>query len=44
VPHIGTSTLRTRLAMAEMALGDALRVLEGHAPHHPVNRPAVPRG
>jgi glyoxylate reductase len=43
VPHIGTSTLRTRLAMAEMALGDVLRVLEGQAPLHPVNAPSAPR-
>jgi len=42
-PHLGTSTLRTRVAMAEMALGDVLRVLEDKAPLHPVNRPTSPR-
>jgi len=43
VPHIGTSTLQTRLAMAEKAFGDVLRVLEGKEPGHPVNRPKNPR-
>ncbi len=43
VPHIGTSTLRTRLAMAEKALGDLLRVLAGELPRHAVNRPPRPR-
>ncbi len=42
-PHIGTSTLRTRLAQAHKALGDVLLVLAGEAPRHPVNRPPAPR-
>lgn len=42
-PHLGTSTLRTRVAMAEKALGDALRVLAGQPPRHPVNHPPSPR-
>jgi glyoxylate reductase len=41
--HVGTSTLRTRIAMAQVALGDVVRVLSGQAPLHPVNRPARPR-
>lgn len=39
VPHIGTSTDQTRLAMADKALEDVVRVLEGGPPLHPVNRP-----
>jgi len=42
-PHLGTSTLKTRIAMAGVALGDVTRVLKGEAPLHPVNRPAAPR-
>jgi lactate dehydrogenase-like 2-hydroxyacid dehydrogenase len=43
VPHLGTSTMRTRLLMAEKALGDVVRVLEGKDPLYPVNHPASPR-
>jgi glyoxylate reductase len=43
VPHIGTSTLRTRVAMAEKALGDVMLVLQGKEPRHPVNHPKAPR-
>jgi phosphoglycerate dehydrogenase-like enzyme len=43
LPHLGTSTLETRLAMARKAFGDVLRVLDGLEPLHPINRPAAPR-
>ncbi|MFN7135368.1 MAG: NAD(P)-dependent oxidoreductase, partial [Myxococcales bacterium] len=43
VPHIGTSTLPTRVAMADRAVADVLRVLDGDAPRFAVNRPAAPR-
>ncbi|MGC4113484.1 MAG: D-glycerate dehydrogenase [Myxococcales bacterium] len=42
-PHIGTSTMRTRVAQAEKALGDVLLVLSGQPPRNPVNRPPSPR-
>ncbi|HEY3449844.1 MAG TPA: D-glycerate dehydrogenase [Myxococcales bacterium] len=42
-PHLGTSTVRTRLAQAEKALGDVLLVLAGGPPRNPVNRPPSPR-
>ena len=36
LPHLGSATRRTRLEMCRMALTDALRVLNGEAPLHPV--------
>ncbi|GAC1346047.1 MAG: D-glycerate dehydrogenase [Myxococcales bacterium] len=36
VPHLGSATGAARRAMAELALGDAARVLRGEAPLHPV--------
>jgi glyoxylate reductase len=36
VPHLGSATHRARRSMAELALGDAARVLRGEAPLHPV--------
>jgi glyoxylate reductase len=42
-PHLGTSTLATRMAMAEVAFRDVFLVLGGQVPEHPVNRPASPR-
>jgi glyoxylate reductase len=36
LPHLGSATREARRAMAELALGDAARVLAGHAPLHPV--------
>jgi glyoxylate reductase len=38
VPHLGSATQTARRAMAELALGDAARVLRGEAPLHPVGR------
>lgn len=43
VPHLGTSTLQTRVIMGEKAFANILAVLSGKAPPHPVNRPAYPR-
>lgn len=43
LPHVGTSTLQTRTSMAEKALGDVLRVLEGRPPRFAVNAPTAPR-
>lgn len=42
-PHLGTSTVRTRVAQAQKVLGDVLLVLAGKAPLNPVNRPPSPR-
>lgn len=36
LPHIGSATLEARTRMAELALGDAARVLRGQRPAHPV--------
>lgn len=44
VPHLGTSTLRTRVIMGEKAFANVLEVLEGREPPYPVNRPSSPRG
>ncbi|MGI5862120.1 MAG: 2-hydroxyacid dehydrogenase [Myxococcales bacterium] len=43
LPHVGTSTLQTRVVMAEKALGDVSRVLEGKPPRFAVNAPVGPR-
>ncbi len=43
VPHLGTSTLRTRAIMGEKAFANVLAVLEGREPPYPVNRPPHPR-
>jgi glyoxylate reductase len=37
LPHLGSATHATRAQMATMALTDALRVLRGERPLHPVN-------
>jgi glyoxylate reductase len=37
LPHVGSATQRTRAKMAELALGDAARVLRGERPRNPVN-------
>lgn len=39
LPHVGSATHDTRRRMAELALGDAVRVLRGERPLHPVNTP-----
>jgi glyoxylate reductase len=36
-PHIASGSRETRLRMATMAVEDALAVLEGRRPAHPVN-------
>ncbi len=43
LPHLGTSTLAARLAMAERAFGEVTRVLSGARPLYAVNTPARPR-
>lgn len=43
VPHLGTSTLQTRVDMGEKAFANVLAVLGGKAPPYPVNHPAHPR-
>ena len=41
LPHIGSATRETRLAMAQTAVRDCLRVLRGERPRNPVpKRPA----
>jgi glyoxylate reductase len=35
LPHLGSATEEARRRMAELALGDAARVLRGEAPRHP---------
>ncbi len=42
-PHIGTSTLQTRLAMARLVVADLARIFDGQEPINPVNRPVRPR-
>lgn len=37
VPHIGSATLETRIAMASLAVENIIAVLEGNAPPTPVN-------
>jgi glyoxylate reductase len=37
LPHLGSATIETRDRMAEMVVGDLLRVLHGDAPDHPVS-------
>jgi glyoxylate reductase len=37
VPHLGSATIETRTAMAELAARNALAVLSGTAPPTPVN-------
>jgi glyoxylate reductase len=41
LPHLGSATRETRRKMAQMALGDACRVLRGETPLNPVNEPAL---
>jgi glyoxylate reductase len=36
LPHLGSATLETRTAMAQLAIDNALAVLEGHRPRTPV--------
>jgi glyoxylate reductase len=36
LPHLGSATMATRSAMAELAAADLLRVLNGQPPRHPV--------
>lgn len=43
VPHLGTSTLKTRVIMGEKAFANAMAVLEGGNPPYPVNHPEHPR-
>lgn len=43
VPHLGTSTLQTRIEMGEKAFANVLAVLDGKAPPYPVNHPSHPR-
>ena len=40
LPHLGSAGADTRRVMAELALGDVARVLQGDRPRHPVNTPA----
>jgi glyoxylate reductase len=40
-PHIASASTETRLRMATMAIEDALAVLEGRRPAHPVNPAAL---
>ncbi len=42
-PHIASASRETRLRMATMAVEDALAVLEGRRPAHPVNPEALER-
>ena len=37
VPHLGSATIETRTAMAELAADNAVAVVRGHAPLTPVN-------
>jgi glyoxylate reductase len=39
LPHLGSAGEDTRRVMAELALGDVARVLQGDRPRHPVNAP-----
>jgi glyoxylate reductase len=41
IPHLGSATVETRTAMAELAARNALTVLRGDAPLTPVALPAV---
>jgi glyoxylate reductase len=41
LPHVGSATHEARRRMAELALGDAARVVRGERPLHPVNAPAL---
>ncbi len=43
VPHLGTSTLQTRVDMGDKAFANVLAVLDGKAPPFPVNHPPRPR-
>lgn len=39
LPHLGSAGQDTRRVMAELALSDVARVLQGDRPRHPVNEP-----
>ena len=41
VPHIGSATNQARTAMASLAAGAVVDVLEGRAPKHPIVRPGA---
>jgi glyoxylate reductase len=43
VPHLGSATRETRLAMGDRAVDNVARVLRGEAPANPVTHPANPR-
>lgn len=44
LPHLGSATLETRTAMAQLALDNAVAVLEGRRPRTPVVAPDAPHG
>ena len=43
LPHLGSATEATRRRMAEIAVGNAIAVLQGKAPTHPINQPSPER-
>ncbi|MHB1162899.1 MAG: 2-hydroxyacid dehydrogenase [Chloroflexota bacterium] len=43
LPHVGSATIATRRAMAELASNNALAVLQGRPPLTPVNPEVLPR-
>ncbi|MFH1808330.1 MAG: D-glycerate dehydrogenase [Pseudomonadota bacterium] len=43
VPHLGSATRETRLAMGDRVVDNVARVLRGEAPANPVNKPEKPR-
>jgi glyoxylate reductase len=44
LPHLGSATLETRAAMGQLALDNAIAVLEGRRPPTPVVEPDAPHG
>ncbi len=43
LPHLGSATRETRLAMGQMIVDDIAAVLAGDKPAHPANQPQKPR-
>ena len=43
-PHLGSATVRTRAAMAELCALNTLAVLDGRLPDHCVTPAVIPRG